>query len=113
MDLKMRILNFYMMMVKLSFNSFLITVILYAVAIYKNPIYSNLYAWVYSGFGIMLSLYILINIFGPDHSSTYGLSIHVISQKVIVYAQIICMMIQANGAWVINKTTALGCKQRN
>ena len=102
--------SFHMMMVKLSFNSFLITVVLYAVAIYKSPIYPNFYAWVYSGFGIMLSFYILINIFGPDYNSTYGLSIHVISQKVIVYAQIICMMIQAYGAWIINKNTALGLK---
>ena len=99
-------LSFHMMMVKLSFKSFLITVILYALAIYKNPVYPNMYALVYLGFGILLSIYILLNLFGPDHNSEYGLAIRVVSQKIIVYAQIICMMIQAHGAWIINKHSA-------
>jgi hypothetical protein len=94
---------FHMFMVKVAFNSFLITVVLYAIAIFKNPVYPNLYSWAYLIFGIILALYILINLFGPGSKTPQGLAIRVTTQKIVVYAQIMCMMVQAYGAWMLNK----------
>ena len=90
-------------MVKVAFNSFLITVVLYAIAIFKNPVYPNLYSWAYLIFGIRLALYILIKLFGPGSKTPQGLAIRVTTQKIVVYAQIMCMMVQAYGAWMLNK----------
>ena len=51
------------------------------------------------GFDIILLFYIYMLFFGPDaRASLQGLHQQVISQKIVIYSEIICMLIQMRGA---------------
>ena len=92
----------HLICVKIAFHSFFITVILYSTAIFKNPIYPNLYAYVYLAFGVGLAMYLFVSIWGPSGKTPEGLAIQAGAQKLVVYSQILCMMIQAYGSWQLN-----------
>jgi len=82
--------------VLLAFSSFLLVVILYTIAIFLNKDYPNRYAYVYLVFAVLLAAYLWLLFLGPN-----DIRIQATGQKVIVYAEIICMFIQAYGAWKI------------
>jgi hypothetical membrane protein len=85
--------------VLLAFSSFLLVVILYTIAIYLNKGYPNRYAYVYLVFAVLLAIYLWLLFAGPN-----DIRIQATGQKAIVYAEIICMFIQAYGAWNIEKS---------
>ena len=79
--------------VLLAFSSFLLVVILYTLAIFLNKDYPNRYAYVYLVFAVLLAAYLWLLFAGPS-----DIRIQATGQKVIVYAEIFCMFIQAYGA---------------
>lgn len=95
--------------VRTGFVAFLTCVIFYILAIRNDEVYPNRYANIMVVFSLVLLLQILIMLLGPrSWQSPAALWLQVVSQKIIVYGQIFCMLIQAFGAWrVVNKTQEL------
>lgn len=85
--------------VLLAFNSFLLVVVLYTIAIFLNKEYPNRYAIIYLVFAVLLAAYLWLLFAGPN-----DIRIQATGQKVIVYAEIICMGTQAYGAWNVEKS---------
>ena len=100
------LLPLHLVFVQIAFNSFFVAVILYSIAIYKNPVYPDFYAYVYLMYALVLGCYILIMLFGPSGRTPEGIGIQASSQKMVVYSQILCMMIQAYGSWMLNNKIA-------
>ena len=88
----------HMAFVMWAFRILPLAVILYAVAILREPGYPNRYGFVFVAFAILLVLYVALITAGPGRDTPEGLMIQVTGQKVIVYAIIISMFIQARGA---------------
>ncbi len=85
--------------VQVAFIFFFIAVIFYLPAVLLTPHYPNVYAWTYLAFAILLAGYIWLLFNGPDFTSPQGMLIQATGQKVIVYAAILTMFVQAYGAW--------------
>jgi hypothetical protein len=81
-----------------AFQAFPLAAILYAVAILREPAYPKRYAWAFLGFGALLGLYVVLLMTGPGQNTRQGLMIQATGQKVIVYASIVSIFIQAHGA---------------
>jgi hypothetical protein len=84
--------------VLLAFRSFLVVVVCYAVAIFVNKAYPNRYGVVYVLFAALLAGYIWLLTQGPGLETERGIVIQATGQKVIVYAAILCTLIQSWGA---------------
>ena len=84
--------------VQLAFTTFFVGVVFYALAILLNRSYPNLYALVNIAFGALLGVYIWLLFFGPSSNTPSGLTIQVAGQKIIAYAAIISVFIQAYGS---------------
>ena len=84
--------------VQLAFTTFFVGVVFYALAILFNRSYPNLYALVNITFGALLGVYIWLLFFGPSTNTPSGLMIQVAGQKIIAYAAIISVFIQAYGS---------------
>ncbi len=91
-------LEAHMAFVMWAFRTFPIAVILYAVAILREPDYPNRYGFALVVFTTLLVLYLVLLTIGPGPDSPEGLLIQVVGQRIIVYAMIISMFIQAYGA---------------
>jgi len=89
--------------VHFTFLSFMVAVICYTGAIFRNPIYPNFYAWVFLSFAVILGSYLWLLFFGPAADTTAGLMIQAVGQKVIVYSQFVCMAFQLWGAMTLLK----------
>ena len=85
--------------VQLAFVSFLIAVLFYLAAVLLTPNYPKVYAWTYLAFALLLAGYVWLLFSGPSAFAAHGLVIQATGQKVIVYAAILTMFIQAYGAW--------------
>ncbi len=94
-----RYLGWHILSVQVAFTAFLGTAVAYLLAILLTRNYPNKYAAVYLGFAILLGFYIWLLFGGPDIDNPQGLLIQVVGQKIIVYAAIVCMLIQGYGAW--------------
>jgi len=81
-----------------AFQTFPLAAILYAMAVLSEPAYPKRYGWMFLGFAVLLVLYIMLLMTGPGQDSRQGLMIQAVGQKVIVYASIITIFIQAQGA---------------
>ena len=87
-----------------GFISFLIMTIFYSAAILAEKEYPNRYAKAFGIFAIILSIQIVIMIFGPRaYRSNEGLFIQAVAQKVVVYSEILVMLFQAVGALTVLK----------
>ena len=86
-----------------AFFTFLIAVVFYLLAIVITPAYPRRYAVVFSVFAVLLGLYLILIFAGPDADSAQGLIIQVVGQKVIAYASIITVLIEAVGALRVNR----------
>jgi len=84
-----------------AFSSFLLVVVCYSIAIFKNRSYPNAYAFVYLGFAVILAGYLWLLFAGPNPDTDSGVRIQATGQKIVVYAVILCMFIQAYGAFRI------------
>lgn len=81
-----------------AFVALPIAVVCYAVAILREPGYPNRYGVVFLAFATLLVLYVVLLTLSPASNTLQGLTIQATGQKVIVYAIIISIFIQARGA---------------
>lgn len=93
-----RLLDIHIQFVLWAFRTFPLAAFLFAAAIVVTGDYPRRYAAAFLGFGVLLVSYILLLEFGPSIRTPAGLLIQATGQKVIVYASIIVVMIQAIGA---------------
>lgn len=84
--------------VYVAFSASILTTILFAISIFLEKKYPNLYAWVYVVFTLILAGYLFILYVGPQSGTDLGNAIQVAGQKIIVYTEIISFGIQAIGA---------------
>jgi hypothetical protein len=81
-----------------AFRTFLVAVLFYIPAILFNRRYPNTYALVYGIFALVLAAYVWLMIGGPSFDTPEGVRVQATGQKIVVYASIVCMFIQAYGA---------------
>lgn len=86
--------------VRLGFIAFLIMSLFYTLAILNEPGYPKHYARAFGFFSLILGLQVLIMLFGPRSWTSPGaLLLQASAQKVVVYAEMLCMAYQGVGAW--------------
>jgi predicted anti-sigma-YlaC factor YlaD len=81
--------------VNAAFLMFLIAVVLLFLAILLQPGFPRRFAWIFGLFLVLLAGYILLLIFGPAARTPAGEIIQATGQKIIVYASILTIFIQA------------------
>lgn len=81
-----------------AFESFFVAVTVYSVVIFLSASYPKRYAAVYLMFALLLAGYIWLMIQGPSSATLEGLMIQATGQKIIVYAAILCTLVQCWGA---------------
>jgi hypothetical membrane protein len=79
-------------------TSFLLAVVCYAVAIWKNRSYANAYAAVFAAYLVILAAYVCLMVLGPDPSTGEGLVVMAAGQKVAIYTGMLCWFVQFLGA---------------
>ena len=85
--------------VRTGFILFLFMSVFYTAAILANKDYPNRYAAAFGVFGIILFIQVAIMFFGPRaYRSNEGLYLQATAQKIVVYAEILCMLYQSLGA---------------
>ncbi len=84
--------------VYIAFCSFLLVVVLYSAAIFLDKNYPNLYAFTYLAFALILAAYLVLLFGGPSVESAEGVRIQATGQKIVVYAEVVCMFVQSYGA---------------
>lgn len=81
-----------------AFRLFPLAVFLYIPPLFLNKAYPRRYAWLFVLFWVLLTAYFLLITNGPGIGTLQGFLIQVVGQKVIGYASIICIGLQALGA---------------
>jgi hypothetical protein len=89
--------------VYVGFTAFLVVVALFSAAIFRDKLYPNAYAFTYLGFAIILALYLVLLFAGPKAATEWGNRIQATGQKIVVYAEIVCMFIQSYGGLRVQK----------
>lgn len=93
--------------VYLAFVAFFIAALFYTLAIFTNPTYPKTLALIFLAFTFALASYILLIFTGPDLDTLQGLTLQATAQKLIVYAALICMLIQSFAAWRLQNAQEL------
>ncbi len=91
-------LQAHMAFMMCAFVALPVAVLCYAVAILRERGYPNQYGFVFVAFATLLVLYVVLLTARQESDSLEGLMIQATGQKVIVYATIISIFIQAHGA---------------
>jgi hypothetical protein len=91
-------LEIHGLFVQVAFLTFFVATLFYTAAILLTPIYPNAHAAVFGAFAILLAAYLWLLFFGPSLETEAGLVIQATGQKIIVYAAIISIGIEAEGA---------------
>jgi hypothetical protein len=91
-------LTVHRLFVQIAFSTFLLVVVLYSAAILRDRDYPNFYAFAYIGFAVILAAYLVLLFGGPHVETPEGVRIQATGQKIVVYAEILCMFIQSYGA---------------
>lgn len=81
-----------------AFRAFPVAAICYAAAIFLGRSYPRRYGLVFAAFSVLLVLYLLLIEIGPDADTLEGMIIQATGQKIIAYASIITILLQAIGA---------------
>jgi hypothetical protein len=84
--------------VQWAFRSFLLAVVLCAVAGFAAPRFPRRFGWVFVGFAILLAAYVALLTFGPRADTAQGAAIQATAQKIIVYASVLTVLVQALSA---------------
>jgi hypothetical protein len=79
--------------VLLAFGAFLVATAIYAFLILRAPAYPNTYAWPFLMFALLLAVYMWVLVYGPRDTL-----IQATAQKVIVYASVGSVLLQAIAA---------------
>jgi hypothetical protein len=82
-----------------AFRLFPLAVLFYVPVMFIDKQYPRVYAWVFAIFCLFLIGYYLLLTNGPDINSAQGLVVQVVGQKVIAYASILSIGIEAMGAY--------------
>ncbi len=82
----------------LGFGSIFLSIILYAIAIFKDSTYDNFYGVVLTISAGILFLYFILLFLTPNSQTTVGLYIYVVGQKFMIYTLLICGIVQGFGA---------------
>ncbi|MEO6912490.1 MAG: hypothetical protein ABI182_00540 [Candidatus Baltobacteraceae bacterium] len=78
-----------------AFRMFLLAVICSGVACLLSPQLPRSFAYVYGAFAILLAAYIALLTFGPAPGTPVGAIVQATAQKIIVYASVLTIVIQA------------------
>jgi hypothetical protein len=81
--------------VNAAFLSFLVAVVLFFLAILLTPGFPRQFAWIFGLFLFLLAGYVLLLIFGPATTTLAGEIVQATGQKIIVYASILTILVQA------------------
>jgi len=81
-----------------AFRTFTVAVICYTIAIFRERNYPNRFGFVFVAFAVLLVLYVLLLVVGPPYDSPEGIMVQAVGQKIIVYASVTSIFIQASGA---------------
>jgi hypothetical membrane protein len=81
-----------------AFRTFTVAVICYTIAIFRERNYPNRFGFIFVAFAVLLFLYVLLLVAGPAYDSPEGIMVQAIGQKIIVYASVTSIFIQASGA---------------
>jgi hypothetical membrane protein len=84
-----------------AFGSYFVAVLFYVAAMFKLPTFPRVYQLVLLAFAFILGGYVWLLFNGPEN-----LTIQVTGQKIIAYASITTVFIQAYGAWQKERPTA-------
>lgn len=92
--------------VRAGFISFLAMSLCFALAIFSEPNYPKHFGYAFILFGGILFVQIAIMILGPrSWSSPHALFLQATAQKIVVYAELVCMMYQC---WGVSKMAGAG-----
>ncbi len=84
--------------VRIGFVTFLVSVILYGLAIFSDKFYPNKYGGVFAILSIIMAIQVVIMFYGPrPNASEWGLFLQAISQKIVVYSEILTLSYMAAG----------------
>ena len=83
--------------VQWAFRAFLVAVVCAAVAGWLAPRFPRRFAAVFATFAVLLAAYIGLITFGPRPATPEGAAIQATGQKIIVYASVLTVLIQAVG----------------
>lgn len=78
-----------------AFRAFLLAVVLDGVAILRERELPKSFAFVFVAFAVLLAGYVLLLTTGPAPNSHEGLRVQVLGQKLIVYASVVSVLVQA------------------
>ena len=85
-------------LVKAAFSAFLVAIFFYAAATFRSRRLPHAYGWVFLSYSVVLAAYLWLIFFGPSAKTPDGLIIQAVGQKIVVYAQIGCMLVQLMAA---------------
>jgi hypothetical protein len=83
--------------VLIGFGSIFLSFILYAIVIFNDINYPNIYATVFAISATILGIYFIILAFTPSVQASIRLLIYVLGQKVMIYTLLICGIVQGYG----------------
>lgn len=92
--------------VQWAFRSFLLAVICAAIASAIAGGFPRRFAAVFAAFAVVLAAYVLLLAFGPSANTAQGAAIQATGQKIIVYASMLTVLIQAFGVRALLRGTA-------
>jgi hypothetical protein len=95
-----------------AFRSFLAAVVLCAVAGFVAPNFPRRFAWVFVAFAVLLAVYVGVITLGPRPDTAAGAAIQATAQKIIVYASVLTVLVQAlyARAWLKRAANAEGTR---
>jgi hypothetical protein len=88
-------LHIHMIFVVWAFRLFLGAVVLNLLALMAMPEVPRRFAYIFAIFAVLLFSYILLLGFGPAFNTEWGIRVHVIGQKLIVYSAILTVLVQS------------------
>lgn len=103
-------LDAHILFVQVAFLCFFLAVLSYLPAILITESYPNRYAAVLAGFALVLVVYLWLLFFGPAPDTPSGLTIQATGQKIVVYAMIVTVFIEADGARRLAGDAARSCQ---
>lgn len=94
------LINCHIFFVTWGFRLFPMAVFFYVFALFLNSRYPHRYAWLFVVFCLLLTGYYLLLTEGPGMGTSQGFFIQVVGQKIIAYASILSIGLQALGAHI-------------
>lgn len=97
-------LTVHRLFVYIAFTALLAVVLCYVTAIFKSRSFPRKYALAYLAFALILTVYLALLFGGPGVDTESAVLIQATGQKIVVYAAIVCLFIQAWGAYRVSSS---------